>query len=159
MCPLSSEIYQTFFPVSVFCFQACSEPFHWIKDQMRRLSSDHFNSHSCLWGLWRTTTVSSAFLPPPPSLKKMYLKQDASWGHLWATLSTVFLMLSETLAKHFTESWLPKVSDHCSGHRHSLSPSLVPLFRIKNEIKASLMDSPEESRIKPFLCRLWLAGV
>lgn len=45
ICPLSNEIYQTLFPVSVFYFQACSEPFHWIKDQMRRLSSDHLNSH------------------------------------------------------------------------------------------------------------------
>lgn len=45
MCPLSSEIYQTLFPVSVCCFQARSEHFRWIKDQMRHLSSDHFNSH------------------------------------------------------------------------------------------------------------------
>lgn len=127
ICPLSSEIYQTLFPGGVFWFQARSEPFHRIKDQMRRLSSDHFNSHLAFgvcveWQLW------ALFFSPH---WKMYLKQDASWGHIWATLSTLLLMLSETLTEHFTELWLPKVSAHRSGHRQA--PSITGSFIYNKE--------------------------
>lgn len=50
ICPLSSDWARWNWPNAVSC--QCflfpgpeQEPFHWIKDQMRRLSSDHFNSH------------------------------------------------------------------------------------------------------------------
>lgn len=47
-------------------------------------------------------------------------------------------MLSETLARRFTELWLPKVSDHCSGHRQS--PSIAGSFIYNKEWTKSKPD-------------------
>lgn len=76
-------------------------PCRWIKDQMRHLSSDHFNSHLASGADKEQKTVGSFFfLLSPCSLPlcKMYLKENASSGHFRATLGAVFLMMSKTSA-------------------------------------------------------------
>lgn len=78
-------------------------PCRWIKDQMRHVSSDHFNSHlasgadkeqKIVGSVFFFSLLSPFFLP----LCRMYLKENASSGHFRATLGAVFLMMSKTLA-------------------------------------------------------------